>query len=544
MSLGHLPFSMEPPAPTGAEAAFETARYQLHMATRRKYRHGYGTDEFFDAEGDELKRALEVVDREWKMGGRNDEDKSAMMWKEIQMLSGGVQQQQQQQPLTAATPNNGAGGGGDVDNEAKHQRYVENVMRYHGRRSWLLRRMEENVHARFRREKRREVLDLIIKSERKNDTCTFSGCGSVDHQAAAIRSSTLQSILFALRHTHKNTLPPFRFALAKTYQYLPQSLHAPYSQRSGNVYLPQLYKEEVVALVPRSLGEKMMVYIFGADAKREIITEMNGLWLREEYAKEFVRGNMAFVPDYEALPRRTPETDREDRVNLEDVEDASEGESQYGEDDLLAETNRFRRPREWKIMVLNYEKDSPREHRWKWIAADAHNESHGLHRRHQPRTRYFYFRYLVAMVQAGRQRRWRSEDRSRSNGQSVENADADADVDADDGDGSCKEESAFDQLWRVKWPRGRYISEDFIRALIEEYDDVIPSETQVEMLKHAFAVGEGEGDGECRKRELAAAIRGMDEESDDEYLDKSGSKSERDPLYYPGDDKGGDGGLW
>lgn len=117
---------------------------------------------------------------------------------------------------------------------------------------------------------------------------------------------------------------------------------------------------------PRSLGQGMMDYIFGRNARGEVNSPLNGLWLPVEIASQFNQYRIVIVP---GRP--------------------------------FARDMRQDRPRTWKMLVLDqalFNRIMPGSTNFRAI----HDKEKIFRNDYQPRALYLYFHYQMAMVMTSR----------------------------------------------------------------------------------------------------------------------------------------------
>lgn len=118
---------------------------------------------------------------------------------------------------------------------------------------------------------------------------------------------------------------------------------------------------KVAHIVPLSIGQESMTYIFGRDAKEEMNTARNGLWLPKNVQDKFNQLELVIVP----------------------VDTTEE-------------------PLEWKMLVVG--KDEIWNETAYWIVkfSELHERRLVFQSSAQPRARYLYFHFLCAMLHHSR----------------------------------------------------------------------------------------------------------------------------------------------
>lgn len=484
-----------------------TLNHRIHEKLSERYRAQittesvhtvYGSDRFFSAEDKELQCRLEILDLQWAKAVQEDtvhqdDEQARDVDKIFDVEDPSIpprlcsicaldykwqdnKDEEEEEKEVKETPK---------DHKVREENYRVNIWEYHRRRTQLLKRMQASARNRLRHSLRREVLTLLWEDHGSPEIATDKGNYYQEQKRSKIDRATLQSILLTLRRKHRHTDNGFERALYKTYGWDRRGTPWLGLQHRGKVknLLRSAFswhgreEMEAVYLIPRSLGGSMMGYLFGAEVVLEINTGRNGFWLPSDAARKFEQGKVIFVPA--GRPKSNPGV------------------------------------QQWKIM-LSHPADYDREHESDGRLSIC--SLRGVHGRkldfpndYRPRTAYFYFRYLLAVVQLARHYSPHA--------------------------GSAE---SIDELWRAKWPRGQFICEEFMRALIEEYGDVIPLKVQRAMLKRRIPTMAHRdieyGDGwSSRAADLAAAVEDMGYESDLEYQSKV-HKYEADE-YYCSDDE-------
>ncbi|KAK2749743.1 hypothetical protein FQN55_002979 [Onygenales sp. PD_40] len=284
-------------------------------------------------------------------------------------------------------------------------------------------------------------------------------------------------------------------------------------------------------IFPHQFGKHTLVYIFGQDAKGELNSEENGLFMPSCIAGEFDEHQLVIVPD--GLPQK--------------------------------ET------REWKVLVLH---EGLRNDSLYGYGSPTYGELHGrklVFRDHnQPRARYFYFHYLVTIfrlyregLKTGLQRFKLSEaglaelieawdgyegsyvrenvirafaeelgdkipqevrrrllrnslegiapDEPERLARSLERMELESDEEEEEADKFDLPESTMPELTRAWGSDGSYIRDNMLRAFVEEIADDIPEEEGENILQHSARDIPGE-----EPEILASSVEEMDLESDEE----------------------------
>ncbi|KAK2765618.1 hypothetical protein FQN54_008472 [Arachnomyces sp. PD_36] len=206
-------------------------------------------------------------------------------------------------------------------------------------------------------------------------------------------------------------------------------------------------------IVPLSVGQKSMDYIFGKDAHNEINSARNGLWLPGLFEEQFDKFQVVIVPTGE--------------------------------------------PRQWQVLVVDkdgvwnstaYVKDEEGEQAERVTFGDLHGAKLVFQNdAQQPRARYFYFHYLCAMLK-------RSE-RMKEKGLSMNDL----------------ETAGMPQLSRVWASEGSYLRDNVILGFIERLGDSLGKEGE-EMIR-SHSCGSVPPD---ETENLISSIAGMELESDED----------------------------
>lgn len=118
---------------------------------------------------------------------------------------------------------------------------------------------------------------------------------------------------------------------------------------------------KVAHIVPLSVGQAAMTYLFGEDAKWEINTAKNGMWLPPKVRDMFHKRELVIVP-----------------------------------------VDTTKEPLEWKMLVVGLEVVWDETAYWIVKFGDLHEKRVAFHESAQPRARYLYFHYLCAMIHRSR----------------------------------------------------------------------------------------------------------------------------------------------
>lgn len=206
-------------------------------------------------------------------------------------------------------------------------------------------------------------------------------------------------------------------------------------------------------IFPLCLGQDTIVYIFGKDARDEINTARNGLWMPAYIEQSFDHHQIVIVPD---------------------------------------DTSPNRSPREWKMLVLD-------RSLWNIVAfsgttyAQLHNRKLSFRTESRPRARYFYFHFLISMI---------IRSRTKGNRGILPHE---------------PPEYTTPSLSRAWGSEGSFLRENVIRGFIEELGHEIPPSTKHEMLGHSNqGIAEDEIQ-RMNKNIKAMNLESEESEDDDEY---------------------------
>ncbi|KAK2795538.1 hypothetical protein FQN50_009722 [Emmonsiellopsis sp. PD_5] len=298
------------------------------------------------------------------------------------------------------------------------------------RREELDQRYESSKRKPERHRKRNKVLSLL---KTNNDV--------------SLRHALVQLVMSMFEKTSRSNQADFVKALRKAYG----TNNLPGGETAG--------LERLRRRLDKQQGDQSSTYLPSViwtgiyDAKGEINSARNGLFMYESIEEQFDKHQIVIVPD-DGFPQG-------------------------------------QQPREWKVYVLNQslKNDTVYPVEPSITFGDLHGMKLVFRNDNQPRprARYFYFHYLVALIKLSR-------------------AGANSGVDKFD-----LPEASMPALTRAWGSEGSYIRENVIRGFVEELGDEIPEEAGRRILQNS-----SEGIAPDEPERLGKAVEDTDLDSDDE----------------------------
>lgn len=225
---------------------------------------------------------------------------------------------------------------------SNNDKYYEEKERHRTKRAEIEAKYDSNVRREERHNKRAAVLSFV-----KTNNLVSS------------RAAYVELFMNRFKKTSRKNQPQMIEDLKRTYgaRKVPGGDEEIWSPVVGGWVAKAVLK--AAHIVPLSVGQESMNYIFGKDAKGEINTARNGLWLPANFEEKFDNLQIAIVPAGQFSAGQI----RQWQVFIIDQDGIGNGTA-YG-------TKRFKDIHGTKLVFRN----------------DA-----------QPRARYFYFHYLCAML--------------------------------------------------------------------------------------------------------------------------------------------------
>lgn len=301
----------------------------------------------------------------------------------------------------------------------------------------------------------------------------------------SLRNIYVQLLLDLTEKVSRRKSPYFIRNLMRTHEVLQSSWgNVVWSPVLGN-WINQEHAE-AGHIIPPAIAETAMVHIFGINGAKELNSAKNGMWFPRGVEAEYNRFGLVIVP---------------------------------------ANTNE-KAPREWKILIVKGGLWNPIT-TFDTTFSELHEKTLIFENNEQPRARYFYFRYILAMVHLSRAARYARM----TDAQKLGVPEGSSTVCPPPPDGmrpdlgvprptvklrSEKPDMTVAELAKAWVPRGQYIRESVLWALVEQ-------------------IGPEELSDKEKQRILRSSIPG---EEENEVVQLAGSLEDMDLIsHYGGDDR-------